>query len=123
MLTSRTHHPRVPMTFEPDSRPNAETFVYCKGCGQPLEGEARHQQPKVKVVVMMCAACREIHGHPLVPLPGTPTFCYRCGTKDEIFVEPGTWPVTHHVCPRCLPDRAGRYREGNFNPEDPNTPA
>jgi hypothetical protein len=111
--------PRVPQVFEPDLRPDADSFVYCKGCGEALPGEARHQPPRVKVVVMMCAGCRAIHSHPLIPRPGAPSFCYRCGTRDEILVERGTWPVTHHVCPRCLPTKAARYRAGNFQHVDP----
>jgi hypothetical protein len=117
MAYTRPH--RVPQEFEPDPRPDADSFVYCKGCGEPLPGEARHQPPRVKVVVMMCAGCRAIHGHPLIPRPGAPSFCYRCGTRDEILVERGTWPVTYHVCPRCLPTKAARYRAGNFTSVDP----
>jgi hypothetical protein len=114
-----TRPPRVPQEFEPDPRPDADSFVYCKGCGEQLLGEARHQPPRVKVAVMMCADCREIHGHPLIPRWGAPSFCYRCGTRDEIFVERGTLPARHHVCPRCLPTKAARYRIGNFKKVDP----
>jgi hypothetical protein len=32
-------------------------------------------------------------------------------------VERGVAPITHHVCPRCLPERATRYRSGNFKSE------
>jgi hypothetical protein len=110
---------RVPIEFEPDPRPDADSFVYCKGCGKQLVGEARRQPPRVVVAVMMCAGCQQIHGHPLIPRSGAPSFCYRCGTRDEIFVERGTWPATHHVCPRCLPAKAARYRAGNFKTVDP----
>jgi hypothetical protein len=65
-------------------------------------------------MVMMCEACRGIHHHSLMPQPGSPTYCYRCGTLEEVFIEPGTSPATHHVCPRCLPDRVVRYRSGDF---------
>jgi hypothetical protein len=114
-----TRPPRVPAEFEPDLRPDADSFVYCKGCGEALLGEARHQPARVKVVVMMCEGCQEIHGHALIPRSGAPSFCYRCGTRDEVFVESGTWPVTHHVCARCLPEKAERYRAGNFERIDP----
>lgn len=98
-----------------------EAFVYCKGCGQPLESRARLQKPRPVVDTMMCASCQEIHGHRLVPTSGAPTFCYRCGTREEVFVAPGTSPATYYVCPRCLPDRAERYAAGDF--ETPEKPA
>jgi hypothetical protein len=68
---------------------------------------------------MMCRECQEIHGHPLIPKSGAPTFCYRCGGPDEIFEAPGTSPAIYHVCPRCLPDRAARYRAGDFDAPQP----
>lgn len=97
-----------------EKRPGGELYVYCKGCGTQLESRARLSKPRAVVDVMMCQACQEKHGHPLIPAPGAPTFCYRCGQPEEVFVEPGTPPVTHHVCPNCLPDRATRYRAGDF---------
>ncbi len=66
------------------------------------------------VDVMMCEPCREKHGHQLMPSPGSPTFCYRCGGPEEIYSEPAITPVIHHLCPRCLPERAARYVDGNF---------
>src|SRR3954447_23348041 len=116
-----TRRPHIPMQFEPDPRPGADAHVYCKGCGHPLDGELRHQPSRVQVTTMMCEACREIHGHALIPKPGTRSFCYRCGAEDEIFIERGTWPMTHHVCPRCHPARADRYRAGNFTAPEPTT--
>jgi hypothetical protein len=106
---------RTPEVFAPDSRPGADAFVYCKGCGAPLEGEARHVGYKHVVNVMMCEPCRQIHGHQLIPASGTASYCYRCGGPDEIFVGHGIAPATYHVCPRCVPDRAARYRAGNFD--------
>jgi hypothetical protein len=114
-----SRYQRIPMVFEPDLRPDADSFVYCKGCGHPLSGEPRRQQPRVPVAVMMCEPCRQRHGHALIPRPGAPSFCYRCGAQDEIFIEGGMAPVTHHVCPRCVPERAARYRGGNFKRLDP----
>jgi hypothetical protein len=63
---------------------------------------------------MMCESCRNLHSHQLVPTPGSPSFCYRCGEPDAVFVEKGFSPATYRICPRCLPDRAARYRAGNF---------
>ena len=91
--------------------------MYCKGCGQALESRARIAKPRAVVDSMMCEACQEKYNHALMPSPGAPTFCYRCGTQEEVFVAPGTSPATYHICPRCLPDRAARYRAGDF--EDP----
>ena len=110
---------RVPQVFEPDSRPGADAFVYCKGCGQPLQGQSRHPQARKAVTVMMCESCVEEHGHALMPKSGSQSYCYRCGGPDELFIEQGISPVTYHVCPRCVPDRAARYRAGNFNAVDP----
>jgi hypothetical protein len=110
---------RVPEIFSPDPRPGADTFVYCKGCGQPLESRDRFSRSRPTVTAMMCDACREIHGHDLIPKAGFPTFCYRCGGPDEVFVSTGISPSTYHVCSRCLPDRAARYREGDFGPNRP----
>ena len=107
---------RVPMAFAPDTRPGADGFVYCKGCGRALEGESRHLPPRTVVTVMMCDECRQRHHHQLIPTAGAPTFCYRCGRADEIFVERAHAPIVHHICPRCVPDRAARYRAGNFKP-------
>jgi hypothetical protein len=89
-------------------------FVYCKGCGVPLTGEPRYLPPRAAVTIMMCGACRQTHKHALIPTTGSPTYCYRCGGRDEIFVERAQAPITHHVCSRCLPERAARYRSGNF---------
>lgn len=111
---------RVPPVFEPDLRPGAEESVYCKGCGTPLAGQPRHPVQRTKVTVMMCEPCREAHGHELVPRPGTPSFCYRCGGSDTIFIEPGVAPVTYRICPRCVPERAARYATGDF--EEPVLP-
>lgn len=110
---------RVPEVFADDPRPGASGYVYCKGCGTPLETRDRFSRPKPMVSIMMCDPCRERHGHDLIPTPGSTTYCYRCGGRDEIFVSRGTWPETHHVCPRCLPDRAARFRSGNFAPREP----
>jgi NMD protein affecting ribosome stability and mRNA decay len=100
--------------FAPDDRPGADTFVYCKGCGTPLEGRARLAKPKASVDTMMCDSCIEIHGHRLMPKPGSPTFCYRCGGPEDLFESPGISPTLYHVCPRCLPERVARYRSGDF---------
>lgn len=103
-----------PDNFAPDERPGADTYVYCKGCGTQLESRSRLQKPKVVVDVMMCEQCQQKHGHRLMPTPGSATFCYRCGGAEDIFIEPATTPVTHHLCSRCLPERAARYRAGDF---------
>jgi hypothetical protein len=110
---------RVPLSFEPDERPGADLHVYCKGCGAPLEGELRHMPARTRVTIMMCEPCRKVHKHELIPTSGSPTFCYRCGEPDEIFVEQAVSPITHHVCPRCVPERAARYRSGKFTPAEP----
>lgn len=110
---------REPEAFEPDSRPGADAQVYCKGCGRPLTGEPRHQQPRKQVTFMMCEPCREKHGHALIPPSGAPTFCYRCGERDLVFISRGLSPSVHHVCARCLPDRAARYGAGNFEARPP----
>lgn len=109
---------RVPEVFADDQRPGASEYVYCKGCGQPLESRDRFSRSRVSVTVMMCESCREQHGHDLIPTAGSTTYCYRCGGPDEIFVTKGLWPETHHVCPRCLPERAARYRSGDFAPPE-----
>lgn len=109
---------RVPEIFVDDPRPGASGYVYCKGCGTPLESRDRFSRSKQAVSVMMCDRCRERHGHDLIPTPGSATFCYRCGGPDEIFITTDFSPVTHHVCPRCLPERAARYRSGNFAPPE-----
>jgi hypothetical protein len=114
---------RVPEVFADDPRPGAENSVYCKGCGEPLADHARHLQRKEIVAVMMCEACQERHGHALMPASDAPSFCYRCGGKDEIFVENGLSPITYHVCPRCVPDRVARYRAGDFEPPKRDTQA
>lgn len=103
-----------PEVFAPDERPGADEFVYCKGCGKQLEARARLTRPKAVVDTMMCPDCVAEHGHPLMPRPGAPTFCYRCGQAEEIFEAPGVSPAIHHICPRCLPERAARYRAGDF---------
>jgi len=117
--TGRPSYRRIPEVFADDPRPGASTFVYCKGCGEPLEGREPVVGRKRTVTFMMCAACRERYGHDLIPPAGVATFCYRCGGPDEIFVTEDPWPETHHVCPRCLPDRAARFRSGNFAPPEP----
>ena len=109
---------RTPELFTDDPRPGANGFVYCKGCGQPLESRDRFTNSRPVVTVMMCDSCREAHGHDLIPISGSATFCYRCGGPDEIFITPGMSPITHHVCPRCLPERAARFRDGNFAPKE-----
>ena len=113
----------VPQVFEPDVRPGADTRVYCKGCGRPLEGHTRKPEGKTRVTVMMCEACQEIHGHELIPKSGAPSYCYRCGGPDELFVDEDFSPTTYRICPRCVPDRAERYRKGNFQPVLPDPPA
>ncbi|MBV9282460.1 MAG: hypothetical protein JOZ41_20470 [Chloroflexi bacterium] len=110
---------RVPEAFAPDLRPGADAHVYCKGCGQPLESHARLAGRGIRVTIMMCDACRVAHGHDLVPAPGSPTFCYRCGGPDELIVVADPLPATYHVCPRCLPERAARYRRGDFDSPHP----
>ena len=119
MPTSRNRSDREPEVFAKDTRRGADTYVYCKGCGRTLESRARLSKPRPVVDVMMCEECQKIHGHPLMPTPGAPTFCYRCGRLEEVFTEPGTTPMTHHLCPHCLPDRVARYRAGNFADPQP----
>lgn len=104
----------TPDTFADDARPGAADCVYCKGCGHPLVGQARRMQSRVPVAVMMCEPCQERHGHALIPTSGSPTYCFRCGGLDEVFLEQDFSPITHRVCPRCIPERAARYRDGNF---------
>ncbi|GAC1508381.1 MAG: hypothetical protein NVS2B16_05150 [Chloroflexota bacterium] len=87
--------------------------MYCKGCGVSLQDRVNVPRRAV-VITMMCDPCREKHGHDLMPTPGAPTFCYRCGRPDELFVMGGISPVTYHVCPHCVPERAARYRTGDF---------
>lgn len=99
-----------------ESRPSGDSFVYCKGCGKQLESRSKLQKPRVVVEYMMCEQCRDEHRHALMPSPGPPTYCYRCGKKEEIFIEPGISPITHHVCVDCLPERAQRYLAGDFAP-------
>jgi hypothetical protein len=96
--------------------PSDDSFVYCKGCGGPLESRSKLLKPRVFVEYMMCESCRESHGHAMMPSPGSPTYCFRCGRKKEIFVEPSVSPITHHLCVHCLPERAQRYRSGDFAP-------
>lgn len=103
-----------PDVFAPDTRPGADSYVYCKGCGTPLEGRARLARPKAVVDTMMCDACIQEHGHRLMPKPGAPTFCYRCGQPEDVYHAPGVAPAVYHVCPRCLPERVARYRNGDF---------
>ena len=110
---------REPMVFSPDPRPGADSFVYCKGCGHPLESRDRVSHRRVAITAMMCDACREVHGHDLVPASGARTFCYRCGEQEEVFVTMDFAPITYHLCGRCLPERAERYRKGDFNPPEP----
>lgn len=101
--------------------PESGAYVYCKGCGTQLESRTK-LKPRAVVEAMMCAPCREKHGHALVPAPGEPTFCYRCGTPEETFVSSGFAPATYHICPQCLPERYARYKAGNFEPPE-ETPA
>ncbi len=86
-----------------ETRPSEDSFVYCKGCGTQLESRSKLQKPRAVVEYMMCEPCRERHGHALMPSPGSPTYCFRCGRKEEIFVEPSISPITHHLCVHCLP--------------------
>ncbi|MGI8828101.1 MAG: hypothetical protein ACR2JC_21215 [Chloroflexota bacterium] len=113
---------REPQVFATDERPGANTFVYCKGCGKQLESRARVSQPRAAITSMMCEPCCEIHGHQLMPSPGSPTFCYRCGRPDQLFVSDGFSPVTYHVCPNCVPDVANRYRAHDFETPKPAVP-
>jgi hypothetical protein len=119
MPSSNPWRRREPEHFAADSRPDADTFVYCKGCGEPLESRSRVSQPRAVITFMMCSSCRETHGHALMPGPGSPTFCYRCGGSDELYVTGGISPATYHVCPRCVPDRAARYRAHDFEVPQP----
>jgi hypothetical protein len=105
---------RVPETFAADARPGADTCVYCKGCGISLTGQARRQQARTAIITMMCTDCQETHGHTLMPAQDSPSFCYRCGGPDVTVIEDGYSPVTHHLCPRCVPDKVARYRAGDF---------
>lgn len=105
---------RVPEVFAADVRPGADAFVYCKGCGMSLPDQPRHQERRVAVTTMMCAACQKLHGHALIPGSNARTFCFRCGRPDAIVIEKGFSPTIHHLCPRCVPDRYARYRAGNF---------
>lgn len=114
MATSSNRPRSEPEVFAPDDRPGADAFVYCKGCGTQLEGRARLSKPKAVVDTMMCEPCIEKHGHALMPSPGSPTFCYRCGGPEEIYIAPGISPAIHHICPRCLPERTARYKAGDF---------
>lgn len=97
-----------------ETRPVADEYVYCKGCGTQLELRSRLSRPKAQVDKMMCQSCIDIHGHPLVPSPGAPTFCYRCGGPEDVFEAPGISPAIYHICPACLPERYERYRQGDF---------
>jgi hypothetical protein len=99
-----------------ETRPSEDSFVYCKGCGTQLESRSKLQKPRAVVEYMMCEPCRKRHGHKLMPSPGSPTYCFRCGRKEEIFIEPSISPITHHLCVHCLPERAERYRSGDFAP-------
>ena len=112
MATSKTRSQREADTAVVDGAP--ELFVYCKGCGTQLQSRTKLSKPNAAEIVMMCPSCRETHGHSLMPTPGSPTYCYRCGGLEDIFIEPGASPATHHVCPTCLPDRAARYGAGDF---------
>ncbi|HLJ69086.1 MAG TPA: hypothetical protein VKX16_17165 [Chloroflexota bacterium] len=115
MAPTSSNRPRSePDVFAPDTRPGADEYVYCKGCGTQLELRARLAKPKAQVDTMMCKDCIAVHGHRLMPAPGAPTFCYRCGGREEIFEAPGISPAVYHICPRCLPERAARYRSGDF---------
>jgi hypothetical protein len=115
VATTSSNRPRSePEVFAPDMRPGADEYVYCKGCGTQLESRARLTKPKAQVDRMMCESCIEIHGHALMPKPGAPTFCYRCGGPEEVYEAPGISPAIYHICPRCLPERTARYRAGDF---------
>jgi hypothetical protein len=118
MPLSSNHRRRIPPVFEPDTRPGADAFVYCKGCGNRLAGQQRHQGPRAVVSVMMCEPCREQYGHQLVPPSGAPSFCYRCGRPDETIVERGPFPATYHVCPHCNPEIAARHRGESLQTEE-----
>ena len=116
-MPSASNRPRAePEVFAPDDRPGADEFVYCKGCGTQLEARARLTKPKAVVDTMMCQKCIDKHGHRLMPTPGSPTFCYRCGRAEDVFEAGGISPAVYHVCSLCLPDRAARYAAGNFEP-------
>jgi hypothetical protein len=119
MAPSMNRAHRVPTVFAPDTREGADAFVYCKGCGAKLAGRLRHPERKVLITVMMCEACCEQHEHQLVPPPWAPSFCYRCGDPEDVFVEGDFAPVTYHLCARCMPDRVARYRAGDFVPPPP----
>src|SRR5438270_10041194 len=60
-----------PEIFATDMRPGADAFVYCKGCGVSLPGQARYQRAKAAITTMMCEECQIRHGHALMPMPGT----------------------------------------------------
>ncbi|HZS94659.1 MAG TPA: hypothetical protein VFA78_07670 [Chloroflexota bacterium] len=92
-----------------------ERTVYCKGCGAPLETRSRTERSRQPVEFMMCEPCRAEHGHALMPRPGAPTYCYRCGHLEEIFESGGISPAIYHVCPVCLPERIERYSAGDFD--------
>lgn len=109
----------TPQTFEPDSRPGADTHVYCKGCGQILGGQARRPPGRAKVTTMMCDECQTRYEHDLIPSSGAPSYCFRCGGLDEVFVATEFAPTTYRICPRCVPERAARFRSGDFEPVVP----
>ncbi len=106
---------RVVEVFAADVRPGADALVYCKGCGDPLTGQPRIQERRVTITTMMCESCQELHGHALMPGAGAPTFCFRCGGQDTVVIEKAFSPITHRLCPRCVPERLARYQAGNFN--------
>lgn len=114
-MPASSNRPRSePDVFAPDDRPGADEYVYCKGCGTRLETRARLTKPKAIVDTMMCDPCVQKHGHTLMPKPGSQTYCYRCGRAEETFQAGGISPAVYHLCTICLPERAARYRVGNF---------
>jgi ribosomal protein S27E len=104
--------------FAPDSRPDAASFVYCVGCGKQLGQRSGLLRVRGAAINIYCSKCegRDTNAFgEAAPI----THCFRCGTKHIRYIETEPYRTIHAICPRCRPERAGRYAAGDFAPLPP----
>lgn len=104
--------------FAVDSRPDAASFVYCVGCGKQLGQRSGLLRVRGAAINIYCPKCEGRDANAFgeaAPI----THCFRCGTKHIRYIETEPYRTIHAICPRCRPERAGRYAAGDFAPLPP----
>lgn len=115
-ISSRRRTEAEPMT--PDLGPDAANFVYCVGCGTPLGARSSLLRGKGGPITIYCQDCTG-KDFDSAGEHGPLTFCFRCGTQHVRYIEAEPYRTIHSICPRCQPERAKRYGQGNFAPPEP----